>query len=51
MREMQEDPEYFEKLVADEAKFIDAKSMKILIGVDYVHIDNGNFVRDHARKF
>ena len=51
MKDMQEDPEYISRVGADEAKFIDLSSMQILVGVDYVHVENGGVVGGHARKF
>lgn len=51
MQKMQADPEYISKMIPDEGKFIDRESMKILVGVDFIHIENGNFVKAHAREF
>jgi hypothetical protein len=48
---MQSDPYYLEKIVPDEANFIDHKSVKLTLGVDYTVIEHQNKVEEHGRTF
>lgn len=45
------DNEYLTKISPDEKNFIDGESMKMLIGVDYIVVENGNLVEEHGRQF
>jgi hypothetical protein len=45
------DEEYVNVIQPDEANFIDASSMKMLIGVDYVVVEDGKLVEEHGREF
>lgn len=51
LQAMNTDPEYVEKIQPDEANFIDPKSFKMIIGVDYIIVENQNAVLEHGRKF
>jgi hypothetical protein len=51
MSEMINDPFYIEQIGPDEANFIDASSMRMVVGVDYIVVDNGNLVEEHGRRF
>ena len=48
---MQSDPEDVEKIAPDEDNFIDKKSFRMLIGVDYVVVEDGRKVEQHGREF
>jgi hypothetical protein len=48
---MGSDPEYVEKIQPDEANFIDLESMRMIVGVDYIVVENQNAVQEHGRKF
>lgn len=48
---MGSDPEYLEKIQPDEANFIDGESMRMIVGVDYIVVENQNAVEEHGRKF
>lgn len=45
------DPHYVNVIRPDEANFIDAKSMRLIVGVDYIVIENQNAVTEHGRTF
>ena len=45
------DPEYQEKIRADELKLVDMDSIRVTIGVEYTMIDQGRLVEVHERKF
>ncbi|KAI9151360.1 hypothetical protein HJFPF1_08562 [Paramyrothecium foliicola] len=51
LQTMNQDPEYVNKIQPDEANFIDLSSMRMIIGVDYIVVENQNAVMDHGRKF
>lgn len=48
---MGSDPEYLEKIQPDEANFIDGESIKMILGVDYIVVENQNAVEEHGRQF
>lgn len=48
---MSSDPEYIEVIQPDEDNFIDKKSMRMLIGVDYVVVEDAKLVKEHGREF
>jgi hypothetical protein len=48
---MGSDPEYLEKIQPDEANFIDGESIKMVLGVDYIVVENQNAVEEHGRHF
>lgn len=45
------DPEYLEKIRPDELAFIDVENLQMTIGYDYVVVENGKKVTEHARLF
>lgn len=45
------DPEYLEKIRPDELAFIDVENLQMTIGYDYVVVENGKIVTEHARGF
>lgn len=51
LQAMMSDNEYVTKIAPDERSFIDGDSMKMLIGVDYIVVENGNLVENHGRQF
>lgn len=51
LQNMGSDPEYIGKIAPDEDNFIDKASMRMLIGVDYIVVDNSNLVEQHGRHF
>ncbi|KAH6990019.1 EthD domain-containing protein [Ilyonectria destructans] len=48
---MGSDPEYLGTIQPDDANFIDLESMRMVIGVDYIVLENQNAVREHGRAF
>ena len=48
---MGSDPEYVNVIQPDEANFIDAESMRLIVGVDYIVVENQNAVMEHGRTF
>ncbi|SPO04117.1 uncharacterized protein DNG_06800 [Cephalotrichum gorgonifer] len=48
---MGSDPEYLNNIQPDEANFIDLDSLRIIIGVDYILVENQNAVEEHGRTF
>lgn len=51
LQRMQTDPFYVEKIRPDEANFIDGESIKLIVGVDYIVVENQNAVLEHGRSF
>lgn len=51
LQAMQTDPEYVEKIQPDEANFIDGESIQMILGVDYIVVENQNAVEQHGRSF
>jgi hypothetical protein len=51
LQAMMTDKEYVEKIQPDEGNFINGETVTIIIGVDYIVVDNGKLVEDHAREF
>ena len=51
LQKMQTDPFYVEKIRPDEEKFIDGKSLRLVVGVDYIVVENQNAVMEHGRTF
>jgi hypothetical protein len=51
MQQMAADPEYLGKIAADEEEFIDKSTLRILLGVDYVVIEDGKAVEEHQQDF
>ncbi|CAI6329125.1 unnamed protein product [Periconia digitata] len=51
LAKMQSDPFYIEKIRPDEEQFIDGKSLKLIVGVDYIVVENQNAVMEHGRSF
>lgn len=51
LQAMGSDPEYLTKIQPDEANFIDMSSFKMIVGVDYIVVENQNAVMEHGRKF
>ncbi|KAM0186992.1 hypothetical protein ACHAPI_011420 [Fusarium lateritium] len=45
------DPHYVNVIRPDEANFIDANSMRVIVGVDYIIVENQNAVTEHGRTF
>ncbi|CEI60327.1 hypothetical protein FVEN_g6488 [Fusarium venenatum] len=45
------DPFYTSVIQADEANFIDMESMRLIVGVDYIVVENQNAVTEHGRSF
>ncbi|KAF3355775.1 hypothetical protein VdG1_06824 [Verticillium dahliae VDG1] len=48
---MGSDPEYLNKIQLDEANFIDPESIRMVIGVDYIVMENQHTVVEHGRSF
>ncbi|KAM0351828.1 hypothetical protein ACHAPU_002341 [Fusarium lateritium] len=48
---MYTDPHYLNAIQPDEANFIDPKSMRLIVGVDYIVVENQNAVTEHGRTF
>ncbi|KAF5676116.1 hypothetical protein FHETE_2243 [Fusarium heterosporum] len=48
---MSTDPHYVNVIQPDEANFIDPKSMRLIVGVDYIVVENQNAVTEHGRTF
>ncbi|KAJ4153551.1 hypothetical protein LMH87_010035 [Akanthomyces muscarius] len=48
---MLSDKEYQTKIAPDEANFLDPQSVRLIIGVDYVVVENQNAVTEHGRTF
>ncbi|KAM0392361.1 hypothetical protein ACHAPZ_010844 [Fusarium culmorum] len=42
---------YRDVIQADELNFIDMESMRLIVGVDYIVVDNQNAVTEHGRSF
>lgn len=51
LQAMGSDPEYLEKIHPDDANFIDVESTRMIVGVDYIVVENQNAVQEHGRKF
>ncbi|OBS23308.1 hypothetical protein FPOA_03857 [Fusarium poae] len=45
------DPFYRDVIQADELNFIDMESMRLIVGVDYIVVENQNAVTEHGRSF
>lgn len=45
------DPFYTDVIQRDEANFIDMESMRMIVGVDYIVVENQNSVTEHGRSF
>ena len=45
------DPEYVNVIQPDEANFIDLASLRMIVGVDYVVVENREAVVEHGREF
>ncbi|KAI1069266.1 hypothetical protein LB507_008669 [Fusarium sp. FIESC RH6] len=45
------DPFYRDVIQADERNFIDLESMRLIVGVDYIVVENQNAVTEHGRSF
>ena len=50
-KNMLEDEEYQTKIAPDEANFLDPQSVRMIIGVDYIVVENQNAVTEHGRTF
>ncbi|KAH7121257.1 EthD domain-containing protein [Dendryphion nanum] len=48
---MGSDKEYLEKIQPDEANFIDLTSFRMVVGFDYINVENQNAVVEHGRKY
>lgn len=44
------DKEYQTKIAPDEANFLDPQSVRMIIGVDYIVVENQNAINQHGRK-
>lgn len=51
LQRMNTDPEYLGKIQPDEANFIDGTSLRMVVGVDYIVVENQNAVMEHGRQF
>lgn len=48
---MLDDEEYQTKIAPDEANFLDPQSVRMIIGVDYIVVENQNAINEHGRIF
>ncbi|RBR11165.1 hypothetical protein FVER53590_29906 [Fusarium verticillioides] len=48
---MGSDPFYRDVITTDENNFIDHSSMRMIVGFDYIMVDNQNAVTEHGRNF
>jgi hypothetical protein len=51
MQAMATDPAYLNEIAADEEEFTDRSSVRIMLGVDYVVIEEGKVVEEHRQDF
>jgi len=42
---------YQDVIQVDERNFIDLESMRLIVGVDYIVVENQNAVTEHGRSF